>query len=220
MSILGRLLGKSWLRLVGFRLEVAEPLPARCVLVAGPHTSNWDLPLALACAWITELPFHWLAKHTIFRPPFGWVFRAWGGIAVDRRESHHMVDDLVALIRAQDRIALTMAPKGTRSARDYWKSGFYHVALAANVPVCLAYVDYGRKAVGLGPVIALTGDVRADMDEIRAFYEDIRGKYPELEHEPRLREEDAAPTPQEQRVGYTPQCAKRSASQDGGRETP
>ncbi len=191
MSTLAGWAGNTWIKLAGFRLSIAERLPARCVLVAAPHTSNWDLPLALACAWAGGIPFRWLAKHTLFWPPLGWMLRAMGGMPVDRREPHHLVERMAELVRNEAHIALGMAPKGTRAARDYWKSGFYRVALAANVPVGLAYVDWGARVVGIGPFLTLTGDVRADMDKIRAFYATMRGKYPELEREPRLREEDA-----------------------------
>lgn len=194
MSLATRFIGRAWLWLSGFRYEAAEPLPARCVLIAAPHTSNWDLPFALAAAFVGELPMRWLAKHSIFRPPFGWFFRAMGGIPVDRREPHHLVSWLANLMRETPEIVLAIPPKGTRGRREYWKSGFYHVALSADVPVCLGFLDYGRKVVGLGPCLRMTGDVRADMDRIRSFYKDMRGLKPELEAEPRLREEGAAET--------------------------
>jgi len=133
-----------------------------------------------------------MAKHTIFWGPFGPLLRAMRGIPVDRRSPQNLVQQVAERFAQADELVLAVPPEGTRKQVEYWKSGFYQIARAAGVPVVLGFLDFERKVGGLGPVLHLTQDVRADMDRIRAFYRDMRGKHPELESTPRLREEDAA----------------------------
>ena len=161
----------------------------RGVLLGAPHTSNWDFVLMLAIAWEGGLPFRWLGKHTLFRGPAGPVMRALGGIPVDRRDPAGLVDELVARFAAGDHFYLVVTPEGTRSG-DGWKSGFYRIARATGLPVTLGYVDRTTMTTGLGPTLELTGDVRADMDAVRAFYADKSGLVPARRTEPRLRAED------------------------------
>ena len=158
------------------------------ILIGAPHTSNWDFVLMLGIAWEQELPFRWLGKHTLFRGVAGPVMRALGGIPVDRRDPAGLVDDLVARLAAGERFYLVVTPEGSRSGSG-WKSGFYRIARAAGLPVTLGYVDRTTMTTGLGPTIELTGDVRADMDVVRAFYADKSGVVPARRTEPRLRDE-------------------------------
>ncbi|ADG76331.1 phospholipid/glycerol acyltransferase [Cellulomonas flavigena DSM 20109] len=160
------------------------------ILIGAPHTSNWDFVLMLGIAWEQDLPFRWLGKHTLFQGPAGPMMRALGGIPVDRRDPAGLVDDLVARMAAGERFYLVVTPEGTRSGSG-WKSGFYRIARAANLPVTLGYVDRTTMTTGLGPTIELTGDVRADMDVVRAFYADKSGVVPARRTEPRLRDEGA-----------------------------
>jgi len=186
-----RVLGRLWLRLFGWTLHPPPaPVPAKFVFVAAPHTSSWDLPFMLATAYALGIPISWFGKHTLFRPPLGRLLRALGGIAVDRQGSHDVVRQTAKLFTASDRLVLAVPPEGTRRKVAYWKSGFYHIALESRVPIGLGFLDYGKKTCGLGPLITPTGDVRADMDAIRAFYRDIRPRNPGLASKPRLREED------------------------------
>ncbi|HEX2573891.1 MAG TPA: lysophospholipid acyltransferase family protein [Polyangia bacterium] len=184
-------LGKTWLRLNGWRIETESPQHPKFVLIAAPHTSNWDLPYMLAASYVMDLPLSWMGKHTLFSPPFGWVLKAVGGIPIDRRAKHNVVRWAIEQIQKSERLILVVPAKGTRGKADYWKSGFYHIALGAGVPIGMGYLDYGKKTCGIKGFIMPTGDVRADMDRIRAFYRDVEGKYPELGDVPRLREEDA-----------------------------
>lgn len=169
-----------------------ESVPRRPgVLVGAPHTSNWDFVLMLAIAWRLDLDVRWLGKHTLFAGWRGPLMRALGGIPVDRRDPSGVVDDVLARVRAGEAFQLVVTPEGTRSG-DGWRSGFYRIARAAGLPVTLGYVDRTTMTTGLGPTLRLTGDVAADMDEIRAFYADKSGLRPALRTEPRLRgEEDA-----------------------------
>ena len=181
-------IGRTWLRLFGWRTEGSIDHP-KMVLIAAPHTTNWDLPFMLACSYAMGFKVQWLGKHTLFRPPFGWVMRALGGVPVDRRSRHNMVEQAAALFRARERLILAVPPEGTRSRVDFWKSGFYHIARSAGVPIALGYLDFERKVGGIGGYVFPSGNVREDMDKLRAFYADKRGKHPEQESVPRLRDE-------------------------------
>lgn len=160
------------------------------VLVGAPHTSNWDFILMLGIAWELGLKFRYLGKHTLFKPPFGFVMRWLGGVPVDRANPAGLVDDVVARVSSGERFYLVVTPEGTRAAGRYWKSGFHRIALETGLPITLGYVDRDTMTVGLGLTFTPSGDVRADMDVVRAFYADKSGFTPALRTEPRLREED------------------------------
>src|SRR3954471_22133271 len=148
-----------------------EPLPegGAGVLVGAPHTSNWDFVLMLAITWRLRLQVRWLGKHTLFNAPFGGLMRALGGIPVDRKNPAGIVDDVVGRIAAGERFFLVVTPEGTRGRSAHWKSGFYRIAVDTGLPITLGYVDRPTMTTGLGESIWPTGDVRADMDRIRAF---------------------------------------------------
>ncbi|MCX7139652.1 MAG: lysophospholipid acyltransferase family protein [Proteobacteria bacterium] len=168
----------AFLRLTGWRIEGELPAGARkCVLIAAPHTSNWDLPYTLMAAFALRLNVYWMGKSSIFRPPFGALMRWLGGISVRREEAHNLVAASVAALNATDGpVQLIVPPEGTRSKTRRWKTGFYYIALGADLPILLAYMDYARKRVGLGPVFQPTGDIDRDMASIKAFYAPLRGK--------------------------------------------
>ncbi len=182
-------IGRAWLGVFGWHVETVEPPPS-FVFVAAPHTSGWDLPFMLACSYVMRVPVSWMGKRELFRPPFGWFMRALGGIPIDRSAHHNTVEWAAGLFAEQPRLVLGVPPEGTRGKVDYWKSGFYHIARGARVPIGLGYLDYERRATGIGGFVTPTGDVRADMERVRAFYVRVRGKYPERQGVPRLREED------------------------------
>ena len=158
-------------------------------MVASPHTSNWDFPLALLIGWALEFDMRWLGKKEMFPPVIGALFKRLGGIPVDRKSAGSMVDDMVSLFEPGKRITIVIPVSGTRGHTPHWKSGFYRIARAADVPVIPAFVDYTKKVCGAGAPIELTGDVSADMDLFRAFYAPIQGKYPENDGPIALREE-------------------------------
>jgi len=170
-----------------------EPAPkGPTILVAGPHTSNWDFVLMLGIAWSCGFRPHFLGKKELFRGPAGPLMRALGGIEVDRKNPAGLIDMLIDRARSGEDFQLVITPEGTRGNVKLWKSGFYRMAREADVPVTLGYCDRTTMTAGLGPTIRLTGDVRADMDVIRAFYADKSGVRPERRVEPRLAEEDRA----------------------------
>jgi 1-acyl-sn-glycerol-3-phosphate acyltransferase len=181
MSLRGvRFLARALLRSFGWRLVGHAPDVGRCVVIFAPHTSNWDFPLLLLVRFAVGGPVHYLGKHTLFRPPFGWFFRLTGGIPVVRHQRRHLVKKAVRLFRERPALWLALSPEGTRDKTDHWKSGFYRIALAARVPVLLAFVDAAKKECGLGGLLELTGNVERDLGTIRAFYEPKRGIHPEL----------------------------------------
>jgi 1-acyl-sn-glycerol-3-phosphate acyltransferase len=186
-----QLVGKAWLKVFRWSLVTEQPKDEKFVLIAAPHTSGWDLPFMLATSWSMNVPISWMGKRELFAPPFGWFMRFLGGIPIDRSKHHNTVSWAISELQRAESLALSIPAKGTRARADYWKSGFYHIAKGANVPIALAYLDYGKKRCGIGGFITPTDDIKADMDRVRAFYGDIAGKFPDLEAPARLREEDA-----------------------------
>jgi 1-acyl-sn-glycerol-3-phosphate acyltransferase len=180
VNTLLRVASMGFLRIAGWRIEGELPPGAhKCVLIAAPHTSNWDLPYTLMTAFVLRLHPYWMGKASIFKPPFGPVMRWLGGIAVDREQSNNLVAASVAALKAADGpVQLIVPPEGTRRATTRWKTGFYFIAVGAQVPVLLAYMDYAEKRAGLGPVFTPTGDLERDMAAIKAFYAPFKGKNP------------------------------------------
>jgi 1-acyl-sn-glycerol-3-phosphate acyltransferase len=173
-----RALSRFILRSKGWTVEGSLPPDTpKCVLIAAPHTSNWDLPYTLMVAFSLRLNIYWMGKASIFRFPFGPVMRWLGGIAVDRSKNNNLVAaSAAALVAAQGSLQLVVPPEGTRGKTRHWKTGFYFIALEAKVPIVLAYMDYERKRSGLGPVFHPSGDVEADMAQIKHFYAGIKGR--------------------------------------------
>lgn len=171
--------GKAYMGFFGWEVEGQVPDAPRYVVIAAPHTTNWDLPFMLGTAYVLGFDPSWIGKHTLFKGVKGHFYRWLGGIPVDRSAKKDQVQQIVEHIQSVDRIALAIAPEGSRSKQRYWKSGFYHIALGAQVPIALGYLDYQRKCGGLGPSFVPSGDLDADVARIRDFYAGIAGKYPE-----------------------------------------
>jgi len=166
------------LSLAGWRTEGRLPQIPKFVLVGAPHTSNWDLPFTLLMAFAFRARIHWMGKTDIFRWPFTGFFRWLGGIPVQRSQSDNLVEQSIQQFQRNDHLILTIAPAGTRKHVMRWKSGFYHIARGAGVPIVLGFLDYRRKTGGFGPLVYPTGDIAADMQTIRAFYDGVAGKNP------------------------------------------
>ena len=178
------------LRLLGWRTQGGPPEDPKFVVVSGPHTSNWDLPLLVMFAFAFRRRIFWLGKETLFRPLYGWFFRWLGGIRVDRSKRQGAVAQAVKTFNERDELILVIAPEGTRKRVKHWKSGFYHIALGAEAPIVLAYLDYRRKVGGLGPLITPTGDFAADMRRIRDYYANVTPKNPDLAGLPEMPPEE------------------------------
>ena len=180
VNTLLRGLSLTILKLTGWRVEGSLPPDCpKCVVIAAPHTSNWDLPYTLMVCFVLRLTPYWMGKASIFKAPFGGVMRWLGGIAVDRSKSNNLVAASAEAIRAADfSLQLIVPPQGTRSETHQWKTGFYYIAQAAQVPIVMAYMDYPNKRSGLGPMFVATGDVAVEMAAIQAFYAPFTGKNP------------------------------------------
>lgn len=189
-----RTAGLLVLRLLGWRTRGEFPREGceRCVLIAAPHTSNWDLPFMIAFAMAFEIHISWIGKETLFRGAFGAFMRWLGGLPVRRGASEGQVDAIAELFRERTHLVLAIAPEGSRFRREHWKSGFYWIARRAGVPILPAYLDYGTKTAGFGAPIWPSDSLRADMDRLRAVYAGKRGLYPECFAPVRLVEEDDA----------------------------
>ena len=168
----------GFLKLTGWQIRGSLPPGAeKSVLIAAPHTSNWDLPYTLMVAFALRLTIYWMGKEQIFRPPFRGLMMWLGGLPVDRDKSGNVVAASVAAIQAANGpLQLIVPPEGTRGKTRYWKTGFYYIAVGAGVPIVMAYMDYDQKVSGLGPVFQPTGDIDADMAAIKAFYAPFKGK--------------------------------------------
>jgi 1-acyl-sn-glycerol-3-phosphate acyltransferase len=171
-------IGHAWLKMFGWQLEGGAPEARKAVVVAVPHTSNWDFPFTLAVAWALGIELRWVGKHTLFAPPFGAIMRSLGGVSVDRRGQNNAVGAIIDLLNRHDELMLVIAPEGTRGRVNRWRTGFYHMAVGADVPIVLGFLDYARKRGGLGEIFVPSGDLDKDMGLIAEFYAEIKGKHP------------------------------------------
>ena len=167
----------------------APPDLPKYVLI-GQHTSNWDFVWMLAFVSYFRIDVRWIGKDTLFRPPFGAIMRALGGIPVDRSSHHDLVTQMANELKRRDRLILGIAPEGTRKFVDHWKSGFYAIAEQAGVPIVPARLDYGKRIGGFEGVVTPSGNVRADMDQLRAFYAGQQNMNPEWTGTVRLKSEE------------------------------
>ncbi len=162
--------------------KIVGDLPAghkKCVVIAAPYTSNWDFVYSLAVFFKLKVPVRFLAKKEIFKWPVKKMIEDVGGIAVTRHNNNKLVQDIIELFNSKAELMLMIPAEGTRSRVSKWKTGFYHVALGANVPVLPGYLNYEKKTAGFGPLLHLTGNPITDANLIKDFYRDIKGKFPE-----------------------------------------
>jgi 1-acyl-sn-glycerol-3-phosphate acyltransferase len=159
-----------WLKAGGWRVVGEMPDLPKFVIVAAPHKTNWDLPNALAGGLHYGLRIHWMGKESLFKWPFGGFMRWLGGIAIDRSKRNNAVAQAVEAFAAADRFVVVIPPEGTRGEVSRWKSGFYHIAHGAKVPLVLAFIDYKRREIGVARVFDTTGDYEADLVRIQAVY--------------------------------------------------
>lgn len=178
-SNLARTIARSVFRMAGWRTQVIPPQTARYVLIGAPHTSNWDFVIMLLFMAAEGIPIRWIGKDSLFRGPMGILMRSLGGIPVNRQERTNMVDQVVAKFEEHDALVIGLSPEGTRKKTDRWRTGFYYIALKAEVPIVMAFIDYREKVCGFGPSIKATGDIEADFKIIREFYSGVVGRYPQ-----------------------------------------
>jgi 1-acyl-sn-glycerol-3-phosphate acyltransferase len=170
----------SWLlKILGWTVHAEFPETGKYVLIVAPHTSNWDFPLGILAKTALKLDARWMGKHTLFHWPAGWFFRALGGVPVRRDQALNMIQQMADLFAGPGPMVLALAPEGTRIKKDHWKTGFYHIARAAQVPIAMAYLDYENKEVGLGGTLYPSDDISEVFVQIREFYRNRNGKYRE-----------------------------------------
>lgn len=167
------------LHLAGWRLILDVPRVERGIVIFYPHTSNWDFVVGLLARFALNVPVTWAGKDNLFRWPFGSVWRGLGGIPVNRREHTGFVAQMIDAFGVRERMLLAIAPEGTRRRTEHWKSGFYRVAVGAQVPLVLGFIDFRRKEVGVGAMFMPTGDIGVDVARLRAFYDDKTGRHPQ-----------------------------------------
>lgn len=163
------------MRLRGWKVVGSAPTAKKYVLIAAPHTSNYDFPLMIGAAFTLRMDVHWMGKSSLFQFPLGTIARWFGGIAIDRSRSNNTVDATVEVFKQRDELVVVIPPEGTRAKVTKWKSGFYHIAHQAGVPIILGYIDTATKTAGFGHSYTPTGDFEKDMVEIQAFYKDKKG---------------------------------------------
>jgi 1-acyl-sn-glycerol-3-phosphate acyltransferase len=180
-------LARGIFRLTGWTM-VGE-LPRTGIFVGAPHTSNWDYAVTLLVCWQAGISPRILVKKEFFHGPVGWLLTRCGGVPVDRHNPAGVVEELVRLAGNGEPFVLVLAAEGSRTRAEYWKSGFYRLSQQTGIPILLGFVDASTKSAGIGPTLIPSGDVKADMDLVRAFFADKQGFYPENKTPVRFREE-------------------------------
>ncbi len=186
-SSLAKKIARSILGIFGWRTDVILPLPNKYVLIGAPHTSSWDFIVMLLLMASEGIPIHWMGKDSLFRGPLGVFFRAIGAIPVNRRERTNLVEQIAAKFDEYEDLVIGLSPEGTRKKAEYWRTGFYYIALKADVPIVMAYMDFQDKECGLGPTLHPTGDIETDFEVIKNFYTGFVGKYPKNQGQIRLK---------------------------------
>ena len=178
-GLIGYWLARAFMSLIGWDVTGEIPPDKKFVLIGAPHTSNWDFVLGLSTTFIFRVKPCWLGKDALFRGPLGFLMRALGGIAIDRFNPHGVVGQMSGALKQADQLVIMLAPSGTRKKMPHWRSGFYHIAQQANVPIVCSSLNYKSKQAHLGYSFNPTGDIKSDMDKVREYYKDIHAKYPE-----------------------------------------
>lgn len=176
---MGSRLCRFLLRLFGWQLVFVPPPSAKTIVIGYPHTSNWDFPLAMLWRFGTGFPMSWVAKQEMFANPLGGLFKRWGGVPLDRKRPQGFIEQMIEAFQQHEVFHLAITPEGTRHRTEYWKSGFYRLALATSVPIGLGYLDYGNKRLGIEHWITPSGDRAADLALFQAYYADKTGYRPE-----------------------------------------
>jgi 1-acyl-sn-glycerol-3-phosphate acyltransferase len=183
INTLMRWFSLGMLRLLGWRVYGKKPVQKKYVLIAAPHTSNWDFPIGLMVCFALDLRVYWMGKDSLFPWPVGWLMRWLGGIPVDRSKSGNLVQGTIDAFDQNRQLVVAIPPEGTRSKVTRWKTGFYYIAQGAKVPIGLGFIDFKRKLAGIDQIFQPTGDIESDMVEIQQFYKGITGKNPHLFNE-------------------------------------
>jgi 1-acyl-sn-glycerol-3-phosphate acyltransferase len=169
----------AWiLKTAGWKPIVTVPEPQKSVICVAPHTSNWDFLIGELSYLALGRKSSFLIKKTWFIFPLNYIFEYLGGVPVDRSKRTSVTQQMVEEFEKREYFHLAITPEGTRGLVSKWKMGFYHIAVSANVPIQLAYIDYGKKELAIREVFYPTGDEKADMAQIQAYYKDVQARFP------------------------------------------
>ncbi len=174
-----RLLSKLIFKLNGWKVVGATDFPDKCIVISAPHTSNWDFLIGRCYAYIAGVAPKYLIKGELFLPILGSLIKFNGGIPIYRNSKHNIVEQVVNMFNDNTHLILALAPEGTRKQVKKWKSGFYHIADKAGVPILLLKMDYEKKEVGIGGRFFTTGDFEKDMLYLQEEFVSVKGKIPE-----------------------------------------
>ena len=166
----------------GWKTKGKIPDIKKFVMIAAPHSSNWDFVFFLLIIFKFKISVHWMGKHTMFKWPFKWLLKRLGGIPIDRSGKSNIVQSMAKAFEQSKKLIITIAPSGTREKVTTWKTGFYHIACKAKVPIVCGFIDYKRKIIGIGPVFTPSGDIDADMPSIKSFYAQFSGRNLKIPH--------------------------------------
>jgi len=176
-----QILARGILFLIGWKIivRVNKEKIKRCVMIAAPHTSNWDLFFSTLTFWREKIAVQFFIKDTHTKSWYGFLIKAIGGIGVDRKKNNNLIEYAAKRLESNDELVILVPAEGTRKRVKEWKRGFYYIAKKAKVPVALGYLDYEKKEAGIGEIVHLTDNFDADMTRIENFYADKKGCYPE-----------------------------------------
>ena len=176
---LRRALGRVYLRSSGWRIRGRVPVEPKFVAIVAPHTSNWDFVVCVAAMFALDLHIQWFGKHSLFRGPLGWLLRSLGGLPVRRDTAKGVVSEIADTIRSQPRFILALAPEGTRRRVSEWRTGFYHIAERAGVPIVPVALDWGKREIDIGDPVRTAGDPAREIARLRARYRAEMALHPE-----------------------------------------
>lgn len=168
------------LNIFGWKINGQLPKADQYIMIVGPHTSNWDFILGVIARGALGIKVNFLGKHQLFLPPWGWFFKALGGHPVDRRKNNNLVDAAADIFTQNPKFKLALAPEGTRSAVTRWKTGFYHIAFKAQVPIIAVGFDFGKRQVLIQDPLQPTGDLVKDMNQLLDFFRSVEGRFPKI----------------------------------------
>ncbi len=167
--------------ILGWKIKNGFPKePKKYIVIAAPHTSWVDFPIAILTRMSQEMMIHFIGKSSLFKWPFGYFFRILGGTPVDRSKSNNMVDAVIKIFNSKEEFRLGISPEGTRKKVEKWKTGFYYIAKGANVPIVMATLDFENKTVKISEPYYPTDHLEKDFDNFKSFFKNIKGKNPEL----------------------------------------
>ncbi|MEP6618318.1 MAG: 1-acyl-sn-glycerol-3-phosphate acyltransferase [bacterium] len=178
--------GRPWLQAIGrsvlgawqWRIVGALPELPKFVIIVAPHTSNWDFPVGVFAMFALDVRIHWFGKESLFRSPLGWIFRRLDGRPVRRDAPEGVVTEMADIVRGEPQFLLALAPEGTRKPVAQWRSGFYHIAHAAEVPIVPVWFDWSRHEIGIGAPMCTSGNVATDLTILQSFYRPEMGRDP------------------------------------------